>query len=381
MTTHALEGIDADATDERWVALLPADPRPWLRASDEPAARWIARTALDGLPADDAEVRATHAAVLADPGTRALVDRIPTWGAPLALSGHDSALFAPNLLGLLADMGVGAGDEPRVEATLDAMLDGRTPDGRFATFATSRTTPGGAWSALLCDTHAIAGTLIRFGRGDDPRLVAETERIAHGIEETSSGRAWPCVPWGGFRGPGRKGDRCPQVTLEALRLFALLPPSRRPAGLDDVARDALRPWRARETAQPYMFGHGFRFKTVKWPSLWYDVLRTLETLGAYPDAWTGPGAAPEDRRAMAELVACLVGYNVDRDGTVTPRSAMRGFEAWSFGQKSRPSPFATARVAAVLRPLGDLVDAVREVDVTTLGSSKGGSGTPRPPAR
>ncbi len=365
--------------DDRWVAILPADPRPWLRASDEPAARWIALTALDGRPLDDPDVRAAHAAVLADPGTRTLVDRIPAWGAPLALPGHDSALFAPNLLELLAEMGVGAGDDTRIEATLDAMLEGRTADGRFATFATSRVTPDGAWSALLCDTHAITATLVRFGRGDDPRVVAELERIADGVVETSSGRAWPCVPWGGFRGPGRKGERCPQVTLEALRLFSMVPAVRRPARLDDVARDALRPWRERAETQPYMFGHGYRFKTVKWPSFWYDVLRTVQTLGAYPAAWSGPAATPEDRRAMAELAACLVAYNVGADGTVTPRSAMRGFDAWSFGQKKLPSPYATARVAAVLRLLGGIADAIRAVDVTTLASSKGGSGTPRPP--
>ena len=372
-------GLPRPAPDDRWVAILPADPRPWLLASDEPGARWIALTALLDRRADDPEVQVAHAAVLADPGTHALIGRVPAWGEPLALPGHDSALFAPNLLGLLAEMGVRAGDDPRVGATLDAMLDGRTAEGRFATFATSRVTPDGAWSALLCDTHAIAATLVRYGRGDDPRVVEELVRIADGIVDTSSGRAWPCVPWGGFRGPGRKGERCPQVTLEALRVFAGLPASRRPAGLDEIARDALRPWLERGAAQPYMFGHGYRFKTVKWPSFWYDVLRTTETMGAYPAAWSGPEARKEDRRAVAEMAACLVLYNVDADGTVTPRSCMRGFEAFSFGQKKVPSAFATARVAAVLRPLGELADEIRAVDVRTLDSSKGGTGTPRPP--
>jgi hypothetical protein len=380
MTMPRLEGADPGPADDRWVAVLPTDPRPWLRASDEPAARWIALTALDDRTADDPEVRAAHAAVLADAGTRDLIGRIPAWGAPLALPGHDSLLFAPNLLGLLAEMGVRAGDDPRIDTTLDAMLEGRTPDGRFATFASSRVTPGGAWSALLCDTHAIAAVLVRFGRGDDPRVVAELERMADGIVETPSGRAWSCVPWGGFRGPGRKGDRCPQVTLQALRAFSIVPPSRRPAGLDDVARAALRPWREREAAQPYMFGHGYRFKSVKWPSFWYDVLRVVETVGAYPEVWRGPDAREEDRGSVAELAACLVAYNVDADGTVTPRSAMRGFESFSFGQKKAPSAFATARVCQALRPLGDLADAIRDVDVRTLGSSKGGTGTPRPPA-
>lgn len=73
-------------------------------------------------------------------------------------------------------------------------------------------------------------------------------------------------------------------------------------------------------------------------------------------------------------MACLVAYNTDADGTVTPRSTFRGFTDFSFGQKKRPSPIATAWVVAVLRAYGALVDDVRAVDIASLPSSKGGSG-------
>ena len=85
---------------------------------------------------------------------------------------------------------------------------------------------------------------------------------------------------------------------------------------------------------------------------------------------------PEDARAIAELAACLIAYNVDRTtGTVTPRSCFKGFEGFSFGQKKVPSPFATARVLATLTPLSGLADEIARVDVTALTSSKGGTGT------
>jgi len=363
--------------DEAWVGLLGADPRPWLLASDEPAARWIALTGLLDRPADDPEVLAAQAAVVADPGTAALVDRIPPWGAPLALPGHDSALFAPNILCLLADMGVAGGDDPRIEAMLDAMLAGRVPDGRFATFATSRVTPEGDWSALACDTHAIVETLLRFGRGDDPHIATALDLIVADVAETAQGPAWPCRPWGGFRGPGRARDLCPQVTLEALRAFASLPAGRRPVVADDLARTAAEPWLRRGEEKPYMFGHGYGFKTVKWPGLWYDVLRTVDTLGRHPSLLRDA----DGRRALAEMAACLVAYNVDHDGTVTPRRCSRGFEAWSFGQKRSPSAFATARVAAALRRLSPIAAEIAAVDVLALGSSKGGTGSPVPPRR
>jgi hypothetical protein len=86
-----------------------------------------------------------------------------------------------------------------------------------------------------------------------------------------------------------------------------------------------------------------------------------------------------DRRSLAELVACLVTYNVAPDGTVTPQSVYRGCVGYSFGQKKTPSPTATALLAAVVRRFEDLTDEIADVDVMALDSSKGGSGTPIAP--
>ncbi len=105
----------------------------------------------------------------------------------------------------------------------------------------------------------------------------------------------------------------------------------------------------------------------------------LDALGRYPDLWSGSNADPADRRSLAELAACLVAYNVSADGTVTPRSIYRGFEQYSFGQKKQPSPFATARLASVLRRFHDLTAEIASVDVMSLESSKGGTGTPIAP--
>ena len=123
-----------------------------------------------------------------------------------------------------------------------------------------------------------------------------------------------------------------------------------------------------------MFGHGTAFKTVKWPPTWYGAYAVLDTLGRYPALWRGRHADPADRTALAELAACPVRYNMSRDGTVTPRSAFQGFAWSSFGQKKRPSGFATARVLAVLHRLDDLAGDAAAVDVTAFSSSKGDTG-------
>ncbi len=350
----------------------------WVLRSSEPSARWIVRSALRH---DAAGAAAEHAAVLADPGVGGLLDRLGDWTAGHELSGHASPAFAPNLLSLLSDLGIGPGDDGRVERTLDAMLDHALPDGRFASFARVRGAATASWGSLLCDTHAITEVLLRFGRGDDPRVARALAAMTSDLTTTAQGVAWPCRadPGSGFRGPGRRGDVCPQVTLEALRVWSMVPPEDRPEHLLGAARVALGVWRDRASAKPYMFGHGYHFKVVKWPTTWYDVLALLDALGRYPALWSGPGADPAERRSLAELMACLVAYNVAADGRVTPRSCYRGFEEYSFGQKVRPSPFATARVHRVLHRLDALAAEAATVDVASLGSSKGGTGSPRPP--
>ena len=207
---------------------------------------------------------------------------------------------------------------------------------------------------MLCDTHAITEVLVRFGRAHHPAVAQALKQMAADRADTAQGPAWPCVPASGFRGPGRKGDFCPQVTLEALRTLARLPEHQGSELAFEAARTALRAWTARSDEKPYLFGHGAQFKTVKCPTFWYNVHWLLDTVSRYPRLWQGTDADPADRRAVAELVACLVAYNFDPDGTVTPRSCYQGFADHSFGQKKRPSDLATARLAVLLRRLDDL---------------------------
>ena len=370
--------VTAALKPESWTTLLGGDPRLWLLASEEPAARWVTLTELLDERVDGAAVVEAHATVLADEGTQGLVQRLPDWQADNHVSGHASPGFAPNLLNLLADMGVGSGDDARVERFLDALLDHQDPNGRFTSFGTSRASTTPVWGSLLCDTHSVTEVLVRFGRGDHPAVARALQRMTADLAPTAQGLGWPCIPHSvtGFRGPGRKGDVCPQVTLEALRTWARLPVDRQPEQAVSAARTALRAWTARADEKPYQFGHGTQFKTVKWPTFWYDVHALLDTIGRYPQLWRGPDADPTARHGIAELVACLVAYNFDADGTVTPRSCYQGFATYSFGQKKRPSAFATARLASVLRRFDDLTDDVRAVDVARLASSKGGTGEP-----
>jgi hypothetical protein len=366
---------------EPWLRLLPADPRPWLLDSGEPASRWVTLTELLDRDRKDAEVRAAKRALIADRGTRELIARLPDWEKETVASGHNSPNYAPNILHLLADMGLASGDARPVDRFLDQLAAHQDEAGRFQVLGRWRGQAKPHWGALLCDSHIIADALVRFGRADDPGTRRALDLMAADLASTAQGLGWPCIPdpVTKFRGPGRRTDFCPQVTLEALRTFARVPAALQPRGILDAARTSLRAWQLRGDEKPYLFGHGRQFKTVKWPAFWYGALWLLDALSMYPGLWRGRSARPEDRRAIAEIAACLVAYNVDPDGKVTPRSCFKGFERFSFGQKKAPSAFATARLCVVLRRLGSLAEDIAAVDVRALASSKGGKGTAVPP--
>lgn len=357
-----------------------ADPRGWVAAGDDPAARWLLLTGVLDRAADDPEVVEARRSMLADPATGDLVDRLDPWDSGRPISGHDQPAFQPNLLTLLADRGLRAGDDARVDLVLDQMLAHQDAAGRFTGFAANRRGAEPVWGALLCDTHAVVEVLLRYGRGSDPRVRAALRAMASDLSDTPQGPAWSCRPHPvtGFRGPGRIGDVCPQVTLEALRAFSYLGRAERPAAVLDAARTSLAVWRRRGEQKPYMFGHGKAFKTTKWPTTWYGAHAVVDTLGRYPELWRSP-AAVADRRSLAEVAACLIAYNTDGDGRVVPRSVYRGFQDHSFGRKKRASPFATAALLAVLHRVEELAPDVRAVDVTALASSKGGTGRVVPP--
>lgn len=95
----------------------------------EPAARWVALTKLHGLAADDATVRRAHRDVMDEPATHDLLDRLVPWAQENRISGHDKPSFAPNLLNLLADMGVTEADDEHIADCHAAMLRNQDPDG------------------------------------------------------------------------------------------------------------------------------------------------------------------------------------------------------------------------------------------------------------
>jgi hypothetical protein len=58
----------------------------------------------------------------------------------------------------------------------------------------------------------------------------------------------------------------------------------------DVAMVSLGAWRMRGVEKPYQFGHGRRFKIIKWPPT-FGVYGLLDTVSRYRQLWRGANAA------------------------------------------------------------------------------------------
>lgn len=352
-----------------------------LAESPDPGARWLTLTSVLNLPATDDRVAAAHAEVRTDPLTEDLLGRLHPWEEEHRVSGHHQPEYAPNLITLLFDVGVTPADDSRLAACLASMLEHQGDDGRFLALGRAKAGAEPVWAALPCDTHAILEVLARAGYVDHPGVRAAYARVAADLGESTQGLGWQCLPDPavGFRGPGRKGDCCPQVTLEALRAFSYVPADKRPAELSAAARTSLRIWRNRTSEHPYQFGHGRGFKEGKWPPTWYSALAVVETLGRYPVVWDGGDADPADRAAMAELAACLAAYGIDVDGRVAPHSVFTGYGKHGFGTRGRPSDLAAAQVLRALHRVLPRADDIDAVDVLALAGAVGGSGSPLPP--
>ncbi|GAV31923.1 hypothetical protein emb_1d0663 [Coriobacteriaceae bacterium EMTCatB1] len=348
----------AGSRADRLAALLGDSLVEWVLASDEPAARFVARTRILDQPEDSPAADADRRASIASRIVRELVDTLPAWSSD-DFGRRDSVRYLPNALLLLHDLGVRSGDFPRVDAALESMLEHRDRHGRFVAPRPARAAGSGP-AAALCDSHAVTEVALRFGLRDDPRVERALEQMLVDMRRSDHGRAWCCeAPRGRIRLFGRQEcEMCPHATVIGLRALALLPARERPSLVEDAARTLLATWRRRLEERPSGFGHGYQFATISWPHLWYDALAVVEAVAPYPAAWGDEQGDPADRNALAEIVAVLVDANVDDRGRVVPQRVAAGFRDLSIGRKGEPSPLGSALVRAALRPLASLADDI-----------------------
>ena len=329
----------------------------WLLQSEEPWTRY--RTLVDLLdrPADDPEVQAARAEMLAHPQVQALVAEAAAWPGG-ALARHNDARHPLYRLSTLADFGLRA-DDPGMSAAVQAVLAHQSPEGPFQTLLRIPRAFGGTdedtWAWVLCDAPTLLYALLAFGLGSDARVRQAVEHLA-GLVQDNGWRCTAAPELGKFRGPGRRSDPCPIANVVALKALSLVPDADGYVRLDSPATRTgvamlLDHWEQRGERKFYLFGIGTDFRKLKYPCVWYDVLHVADVLSRFPFACADPRL-----REMVDTITAKAGDQ----GRYTAGSMYVAWKGWSFADKKHPSPWLTFLVLRIQKRMAEAAEAPRD---------------------
>jgi hypothetical protein len=325
----------------KWVSVLPADPRTHLIQSEESFTVFRTLVDLFDFPKAHSIVKKIRKSILTDERIQEIVRTLPSNWSSYLVKGHQRADYPPSILLLLFDFGVNKKDFLQIEGLLNQMMKLQDAEGRFQSLAQfPRAKP--MIGSNLCDTHIITETLLCGGYAGTEEIEKALEFIKLQLKETSQGMAWKCEPnsVSKARGPGRKDDICPQITLEALRLFSHIPKKNHPENLIDAGRTLLRCYEQSKEQRPYMFGHGSRFKKLRPPFFWYNIGAVLDATSRYSEL--------VQESAFQDMLSIVIS-KADENGMFTPESVYLPFKKWSFGQKKVGSPWLTLYISRILK--------------------------------
>lgn len=315
------------------------EPVNFLLSCEEPWTRYNTLRQLLGLPADDHDVVAARAEMVAHSLVQGLIAHARTWGQK-PFKRHSDASYPIYALSTLADFGLMPGDGD-LNAAIESVLDHQSADGAFMTLINLPTRFGGsgedAWTWIICDAPTLLYSLLAFGLEEDPRVQRAIEHLVGLVQENG----WRCVAdpaLGRFRGPGRKDAPCPIANVYALKALSLVPgqvggPAAR-AGCEML----LTHWQEQEQGKLYLFGIGTDFRKPKYPFVWYNILHVVDVLSRFPHL-------RGDRR-LQEMVRAITDQ-ADDAGRYTATSMYRAWKGWSFADKKKPSPWLTFLVKRI----------------------------------
>lgn len=311
----------------------------WLLDSAEPWTRYRALRDLLGRPADDPEVLAARAALLAHPQVQSLIAQAAAWPGR-AIGRHNDASHPIYALSTLADFGLTAAD-PGLDRAAAAVLAHRSADGALLSVLNVAPAFGGTgedtWSWVLCDAPTLLYALLALGLGQEAGVQAAVTHLVNAVDE--AGWRCRCGPeLGRFRGPGRKADPCPIANVYALKALSLVPEYLDSPATRRGVEMLLGHWERRADVKYYLFGMGSDFRKLKYPFIWYDILHVADVLSRYPCVHADP--------RFQEMVAAITAQ-ADSQGRYTAGSMYQAWKGWSFADKKQPSPWLTFLVARV----------------------------------
>jgi hypothetical protein len=329
----------------------------WLLKCDEPWTRYRTRKDLLCVPDADPQVIAAKAELIQHPQVQALITHVNAWGQT-PLKRHNDATHPIYNFSTLADFGLKFGDDPQLNQAIEKVLAHQSAEGAFKSIINIPKAFGGTnedlWTWIICDTPTLLYALLSFGLIGDPRLQQAIEHLINLVDENG----WRCVcdpELGRFRGPGLKDDPCLVANvyaLKALSLAAQTPRQAKPSPDKDTAYLAIRKgiemllhhWEAQSERKIYMFGIGTDFRKLKYPFVWYNILRVVDVLSRFPEVHNDP--------CFLEMVSAIT-QQADENGRYTANSMYMAWKGWSFANKKEPSPWLTFLILRILKRTGN----------------------------
>jgi len=303
-------------------------PIDWLLQEGPPWVRLGVFRDILARPSDDPDTKTALAETENHPFVRKLLTDSLAWPEP-PLTGHQKPDHPFHKAELLAHF-LPTGHRFLVEIA-GRMLANLSPEGIPLTLMKiperygGSGEPGFAW--MTCDYPLLLWITARAG------LVSEIGAAYEHLLELVMESGWPCASSiMGWRGPGRKADPCPYATLLALKALSGVHGALDSKEARIGVRFLLWHWENSRERPLYMFGAGKRYRQVKFPPHWYDVLHVAWVLSWFPFA---------RREGAFKNIMDHIASSADPSGKFTPESIYNVYKGLDFGQKKEPSPTLT----------------------------------------
>lgn len=223
------------------------------------------------------------------------------WTTPDRRLGKGAPFSTVECIGYLLELGVPP-DDPVLAQALALLWDAWQPDGRFRLYP--RTT------ALPCHTAPAVATLCRAGLVDDPRVQTTLEHL---LDTRWEDGGWRCRKFPFGRGPESEHAN-PHPTLVALDAFRFSGYRDADPRLDRAVEFLLRHWETKAPTGPCRYGIGTLFMQVQYPFRMYSLFFWVYVLSFYDRARDDP----RFREALAALDARTVDGQIVVERVVPP---------------------------------------------------------------
>ena len=335
------------------------DPIPWLLEPDpvNPGVRYFALRELLGRPEDDAEVQAARAAIMTTGPAPAILDAQYPDGYWVKPGGGYSPKYRSTVWQVifLAELGADPADE-RVRRGCEYLLSHSiASNGAFS--ALQKPVPSGA---IPCLNGNLLYALPRLGYGDDPRVQAALDWLVQaitgeeGMRYLRSGASGPC-----FACSANGGQPCGWGANKAMKALIAVPPERRTPAVQRAIEVGAEFLLSRDPAvadYPYTGRVSSTWLKFGFPlTYWSDVLETTAVLVVSP---VGPNYRVElgygDDPRLGNALQLILSKQ-DAQGRWKLENALSGKMWADIEEKGKPSKWVTLRALRVLKHVAGTV--------------------------